>query len=115
MKSRQHHIRKGILSEILALWFLRFKGYRLLKRRWRTPVGEIDLLMKKGNILAIIEVKYRQTYTQAVESIHPHQQRRLSNAGQLAWQRYGNSKTTVRFDAFIVHKGKWPQHLVDCW
>ena len=115
MTSRQHHFRKGIWAEHIAAWFLRFKGYRLLKQRWRTPVGEIDLLMKKGNTLVVIEVKYRPTYEQAVESIHRSQQRRLLKAGQVALQRYGTPKTTLRFDAFVIYKKGWPQHLVDCW
>ena len=115
MTSQKRSFYKGIWAEILALWCLRLKGYRLLKHRWRTPVGEIDLLMKKGDCLIIIEVKYRPTYTQAVESISSPQQRRLYQAGKIAQQRYGDAKTTIRFDAFIIYKGKLPQHLVDCW
>jgi putative endonuclease len=115
MKSQKRSFYKGVWAEILALWYLRLKGYQLLKHRWKTPVGEIDLLMKKGNSLIIIEVKYRPTYAQAVESISPAQQRRLYQAGRIVQQHYGNEKTTIRFDAFIVYKGKWPQRLVDCW
>ncbi|MGH6820383.1 MAG: YraN family protein, partial [Methylocella sp.] len=58
-RSRQHAERRGRLAEIAALWCLRFKGYRLLARRYKSPMGEIDLIMRRGQVTAFIEVKRR--------------------------------------------------------
>lgn len=49
----------GRLAEYLTLWVYRLQGYRCLCRRCRTPFGEIDLLMRRGRRILVLEVKFR--------------------------------------------------------
>ncbi len=107
---------QGLRAERFALLFLRLKGYRLLARRLKTPVGEIDLLMLHKNTLVVIEVKYRPSFDVAAGAISRHQQNRLLNATQyyLAQHQYHIDKT-IRFDAIFVAPGKWPRHIKNAW
>ncbi|MEM6603408.1 MAG: YraN family protein [Pseudomonadota bacterium] len=70
---------KGRLAEIYVLCFLTLKGYRLVKRRFKNKYGEIDLLMRKGQNLIAVEVKFRQNMENALLSIMPHQRHRIRN------------------------------------
>ena len=69
------------ITEKIALFYLRCKGYRLLKKNFTvkngTGAGEIDLIVKKGNTLVFVEVKKRKTYLQAAEAIHMNNQLRI--------------------------------------
>ena len=58
-EDRQKAELAGRLAEYLKLWFYRAQGYSCLCRRCRTPVGEIDLLMRRGRRILILEVKFR--------------------------------------------------------
>ena len=61
--------RRGRRAETLAAWYLRLKGYRILARRYRTPVGEIDLIVRRGRLVAFVEVKRRPTEAEAAEAV----------------------------------------------
>jgi putative endonuclease len=71
---------RGRGAELLCLWQLRLKGYRILARRYKTPVGEIDLIARRGRVLAAIEVKARADLDLAGEAITPRQRHRISRA-----------------------------------
>ena len=49
----------GRWAEYLTLWVYRLQGYSCLCRRCRTPFGEIDLLMRRGRQILVLEVKFR--------------------------------------------------------
>src|SRR5262249_60356142 len=57
---RRRAQRRGRLAEWFCLWHLQLRGWRILARDWRCPSGEIDILARRGSVLAIIEVKSRQ-------------------------------------------------------
>jgi Holliday junction resolvase-like predicted endonuclease len=59
----------GRTAEIVALWYLRLKGYRLLVHRYKSHAGEVDLIMRKGDTTAFIEVKNRATIDGAITSV----------------------------------------------
>jgi len=61
--------RQGHLAEFIAAWLLRMKGYRILKKRYKTPVGEIDLIAARGWTLIAVEVKQRSSFLNAGEAI----------------------------------------------
>ena len=61
--------RRGRLAEALCATWLRMKGYRIVARGVRTPVGELDIVARRGRVLAIVEVKARGTLAAAAESI----------------------------------------------
>jgi putative endonuclease len=95
---------------------LRCKGYQVLKQRYRTPVGEIDIIARKGNVLAIVEVKARPDLHQAHEAISPHQQARLARAAHYYVARHPQTLHTVlRFDVIFVLPGQWPRHIINAF
>ena len=76
--------RRGRRAETLAAWYLRLKGYRILARRYRTPVGEIDLIARRGRLVAFVEVKQRPSDAEGAEAITATSRRRIARAAS-AW------------------------------
>lgn len=92
------------------------KGWRVLGVRLRTPQGEIDVLARRGGVLAVIEVKRRRTLDEAMAAVSPQQRARLRAAGQaLAAKRPGLQDLAVRLDLVALAPGGWPRHLPDAW
>ena len=107
---------RGQRAETLALLALLLRGYRPVARNLKTPVGEIDLVVRRGGVLAVIEVKTRGTLADAAESIRPQQQARIRRATE--WLLNGRpdlAGLTIRFDAMLVLPRRWPRHLVGAY
>ena len=110
----------GRRAEDLCAWALRAKGYRILARRYRCPAGEIDIVARRGPVLAIIEVKARPTLAAALEALTPRQRTRLERAA-LAYLATGSagivpqSDFSLRFDLMVVTPWRWPRHLANAW
>ena len=102
----------GHLAEEAAAWLLRSKGYRILDQRVTTGQGEIDLIAKRGQVIAFVEVKARPTHDQALEAVTPRQAKRIVAAAQawLAASAY-DAAYDCRFDIITVTPYLWPQHL----
>ena len=116
MNSRLAAETRGRRSETLAAWALRLKGYRILGRRLKTPLGEIDIVARRGGVVAIVEVKARRTGGDAAEAVSPRQQQRLVRAATAFLGRHGNlAGLAVRFDVMLVRPWRWPEHLADAW
>lgn len=116
MRVRQAAERRGHHAESLCCWWLRLKGYRVLLRRVRTPMGEIDILARRGRVLAIIEVKARPSYDMAVLSLSPRQRHRLGRA--VHWvlsSRPDLAGLDIRFDAMLVSPWNLPRHVAGAW
>jgi putative endonuclease len=108
--------RKGHSAEWIAAFWLMLKGYRILAFRLKTPLGEIDILARKGEILAVVEVKRRATMDQALGAIRPSQQQRLMRAAEhLAARHPVWRQLSVRLDLIALAPGSWPRHLRDAW
>jgi putative endonuclease len=107
---------RGRSAETLAAWLLRAKGYRILARRFRVPAGEIDLVARRGRIVAFVEVKARGSRENAAEAVSPYQRRRIAAAAAAWLGRHGDGlDCDVRFDAVLIAPRRLPLHLVDCW
>lgn len=94
---------------------LRLKGYKILATRYKTPVGEIDIVATRRTTLAIIEVKARSTQALALEAVRVSQQQRIQRA--TLWFLSKNPKLTslqVRFDIILILPFKW-NHLQNMW
>jgi len=104
--------RLGLSAESKAAALLVMKGYRILARRFRTPAGEIDIVARHRNALVFVEVKARDRYEDAAESVTPWQRSRIVAAAQ-CWlaARPQDGAGDVRFDVVIVTPGKLPQHI----
>ncbi len=115
--TRKEAEKRGRRSEMLASLLLMAKGYRILGRRVKTHLGEIDLIARspKG-IVCFIEVKARGTANEAVQSIGPRQQGRIARAAALYLaRRPALAAKGVRYDAIIVAAGRLPRHVRDAW
>jgi putative endonuclease len=95
---------------MLAAWRLRFAGYRVVARNYRSPIGEIDLVARRGRTLVFVEIKTRPSLDEAAEAIRVAQQRRIRNAGHPQFAGY-----ELRFDAVLLAPGRLPRHLPDAW
>jgi len=101
---------------MVCVWYLRLRGYRILARRLRTPVGEIDILARRGDVLAAIEVKARDRIADAAEAVTPRQRRRVARAA--AWVLTGRpalADLALRFDAMLIAPRRLPVHIPDAW
>lgn len=113
---RRRRFRVGLRAETLAALYLRAKGYRVLSRRFKTPVGELDIVASRGRRLAFVEVKRRATFDEAADAITPKAQRRLIRAAQFwlgRWPKYANHDPC--FDVIVLSPGRWPKHLQDAF
>jgi putative endonuclease len=113
---RRRAVRRGIAAEWLCVWLLRFKGYRILARRFRVPSGEIDVIARRGRILVAVEVKARPAFDAAADSVSPHQRRRVTRALEHFLARRPDLGTLdPRFDVMLVVPRRWPRHVRDAW
>ena len=103
----------GISAESRAAAFLFAKGYRILAKRFRTPHGEIDLIVRRRNLLAFVEVKARATLDDAAFAVTPRQQARIIDAA-LAWlaAHPEYAEFELRFDAILIAPRRLPRHLL---
>jgi len=106
----------GLAAERLCCLALRLKFYRILAMRYKTPVGEIDIVAARGNTIIAVEVKARATRTSALESISQNQQTRIARALQTFVMRHPQcARADLRFDVMIVTPRKWPEHMKNAW
>ena len=108
--------RAGRRGELWAALWLMAKGYRILGFRLRTPQGEIDLLARKGAVLAVVEVKLRANRDAALAAVTRQQRDRLRRAGEAyAARRAGLKGASVRLDLLALAPRRWPCHIPDAW
>src|SRR5712664_2782883 len=105
--------RTGLSAESRAAAYLMAKGYRILARRFRTPHGEIDIVAKRRNLIAFVEVKARASLDDAAYAVTPRQQRRIIDAAQ-AWlmAHPEHADFDLRFDAVLIAPRRLPRHLL---
>ncbi len=114
MKPSRHAT--GLWAEKKAEVLLMLKGYRILARRFKTPSGEIDLVAKRGSLLVFVEVKHRQSVSDAAEAVHAKNRQRVEQAAALYLQKHPEyNDLDMRFDVIIVTPGAWPQHISAAW
>ncbi len=104
--------RVGISAESRAAAFLIAKGYRIVARRFRTPVGEIDIVARRRKVLVFVEVKARNKLDDAAEAVTERSKLRIVAAAEY-WlsQHPDDVMSEMRFDAVLVAPGKMPRHI----
>jgi putative endonuclease len=113
-KAERHS--RGRLGESRAVWWLRLQGYRILARNWRHPLGEIDILARRGRLVVAVEVKWRDSLVQAAEAVQAAQRRRIAQAAAVFLSQQADAETlSLRFDAMLLVPGRWPHHVRDAW
>ncbi|MBT4932016.1 MAG: YraN family protein [Rhodospirillaceae bacterium] len=108
--------RFGKFAEAFSCWRLRLTGYRILQRGYQAAGGEIDIIARRGNILAFIEVKARKSLDDALHALGPQQRRRIERTA-LAFlaQNHQLSTCDARFDLIVQSPRSWPRHLTGAW
>lgn len=108
---RRTRERRGRVAEWIAAAFLCLKGYRILARRYRSELGEIDLIAVRGRRLAFVEVKRRPTIEEAEAAISYRQAERLARAAeQWVWRHPAYRNREIGLDALLLAPGKLPRH-----
>lgn len=108
--------KSGRAAEVIAAAWLMAKGYQVLGFRLRTPQGEIDLLARRGRVLAVVEVKSRLTMDEALTAVTGRQRERLRRAAMaLARHHKALRDLEVRLDLFALAPGRLPRHSPDAW
>ena len=114
--------KKGYFAEFLARLVLRLKGYSIVSCRYKTTVGEIDIIARRGAVTIFCEVKARKDYETAVHSISREQQQRIVRTAELYLARIDSShknnkiETNIyRYDMILVLPWRWPIHIENAW
>ena len=109
---RRAAFRRGLSAETRAAVLLLLKGYRILARRWQSPVGEIDIVARRRRVLVFVEVKARVRLEDAAEAVSVRQRRRIA-AAAAAWLagHPEHASAEIRFDAVLVMPRRWPRHI----
>ena len=106
---------RGRRAETWAALYLQLKGYRILDRRVKLKVGEIDLVAEKAGRLVFIEVKQRKTRSTALASITTKQRMRIERAALLWCAKHKKDGQSLRFDVIAIAWPRWPTHIKDAW
>lgn len=105
----------GRRAETLCAWWLRLKGWRILARRVRTRMGEVDLIARRGRTVAFIEVKARASEAELALSIDERRLSRVAAAVHMLLPRYVRQGDDARIDVMLLAPGRFPRHLVNVW
>jgi putative endonuclease len=113
---RQAAFRLGVSAETRAAALLLAKGYRIVARRWKSPVGEIDIVARRRGTLVFVEVKARDQLDAAAEALTPRQRARIIAAARAWLARHPDDVTApMRFDVVMVAPWRWPRHLMNAF
>ena len=113
MTSRAEREAHGRRGESLAAWYLRFKGWRILARRVKTPRGEIDLIARRGAVVAFVEVKWRASAAELDHAIDAYRLRRVLAAAEAVGHRYARPDDQQRIDIVLLAPGRFPRHMAN--
>ncbi|MEG3164885.1 YraN family protein [Sphingomonas sp. PB2P19] len=105
----------GRRGERLAGWWLKLKGWRILDRRVRTPAGEVDLVARKGNLVAFVEVKTRATAAELDFAIDERRLARVAAAAEYLMPTYAGPGDDIRVDVILLAPGTRPRHIENAW
>ncbi|MBB3875395.1 YraN family protein [Sphingomonas aquatilis] len=105
----------GRRGERLAAWWLRLKGWRILDRRVRTPAGEVDIIARRGALIAFVEVKTRATAAELDFAIDERRLARVAAAAEVLMPRYAGPGDDIRVDVILLAPGTRPRHIENAW
>ena len=106
---------RGRRAERRAAWWLRLHGWRVLGERLRVPVGEVDLVARRGRTVAFIEVKWRDRAADLDLAIDPYRLRRVAAAAEMLAPRFARPYDDIRIDVMLLAPRRLPRHLVHVW
>jgi putative endonuclease len=105
----------GRRGERLAGWWLRLQGWTILDRRVRTKAGEVDLVARRDNLVAFVEVKTRTTAAELDYAIDQRRLARVAAAAEVLMERYAGPGDDIRVDVILLAPGTRPRHIENAW
>ncbi|QHL90323.1 YraN family protein [Sphingomonas changnyeongensis] len=115
MTGRRAAEARGRAGEERAAWYLRLKGWQILDRRVRTPVGEVDLVARRGRLVAFVEVKTRASDAALDHAIDERRLARVAAAAEYLLPRYARPEDAVRIDVLLIAPRRLPRHIENAW
>jgi putative endonuclease len=112
---RQRAEKHGREGEGRAALWLQAKGWRILDRRRKTPLGEIDLVCRRGNLIAFVEVKWRKSAADLDHAIDEYRLQRVAAAVDAVAHEYATDGEDIRIDVMLLAPGRLPRHIVNAW
>ena len=113
MTNRAEREARGRRGESLAAWYLRIKSWRILARRVKTARGEIDLIARRGAVVAFVEVKWRASAAELDHAIDAYRLRRVLAAAEAIGHRYARAGDQQRIDVVLLAPGRFPRHMAN--
>ncbi len=107
--------KRGRQAERIAAWWLRLKGWQIVGRRLRTAAGEVDLVARKGAMLAFVEVKARGSAAEIDLAIDERRLARVAAAAEILWHDLAKAGDDMRIDVILLAPGRPPRHLANVW
>jgi putative endonuclease len=116
LERRRRAARRGRIAEFLCRSHLRLHFWHIVARDWRCPSGEIDIVARRGGVLAIIEVKARAERDVAAAALGSRQRRRIARAAEaFLLTRPDLAPLAQRFDVMLVARWHLPVHWHGAW
>ena len=115
MRDRRAAEAAGRRGERIAAWWLRLKGWRILDTRVRTPAGEVDLVARRGRLVAFIEVKTRSSAAALDFAIDERRLARVAAAAEILMSHYAGEGDDIRVDVILLAPGIRPRHIENAW
>jgi putative endonuclease len=112
---RQLAEQRGRQGERRAALWLQMKGWTVLERRKKTPLGEIDLICRRGNLIAFVEVKWRNSAAGLDFAIDEYRLRRVAAAAEAVAHLYATNGEDIRVDVILLAPGSFPRHIENAW
>ena len=112
---RQTAEQRGREGEAEAAMWLTAQGWRVLAERVKTKRGEIDLIVRKGALVAFVEVKWRARSADLATAIDERRLARVAAAAELVWQDYAGAGEDIRIDVILLAPGVKPTHIENAW
>jgi putative endonuclease len=112
---RQRAEKRGREGEDRAAMWLRMKGWSILAKRRKTPLGEIDLIARRGGLIAFVEVKWRKSADQLDTAIDEYRLRRVAAAVEAVAHEYATGGEDIRIDVILLAPGSFPRHIANAW
>ncbi len=113
--SRRAAETRGRDGERRAAWWLWLRGWKILDRRVRTPAGEVDLVVRKGTLVAFVEVKTRATAAELDFAIDERRLSRVAAAAEYLMPRYAGPGDDIRVDVILIAPRSLPRHIENAW
>ena len=114
-KARKAAEASGRKAEKVAAMWLRLKGWRILAERVRTPTGEVDLIAKRGKLVAFVEVKARTKAQDLETAIDQRRLKRVADAAEILYSEYCTKGEDMQIDVILVAPRRLPIHLTNVW